>query len=208
VSRASASGNAPTKRGTSGTAAFSAGELILMPGSVGDLYRLVSGLVRLHAVDGAGYGVTLRYVKPGGYFGVEALTAQRRRYFAEAVTDSSAEPVEVERLTRQGLVELSTFLASSLEHMSDSLLRLAGKPLRARVAAVLLELVDSALAGTNAAGDSVIYLTHDDLAAAVGSVRETVTKVIGDMARSGALRAGYGKIMVLDQRLLAEMANA
>ena len=208
MSRASVGDNAPTKRGAAGTATYSAGELILMPGSVGHLYRLVSGLVRLHAVDGAGYGVTLRYVKPGGYFGGEARTARQRRYFAEAGTDSSAEPVEVERLTRQGLVELTAFLASSLEQMSDSLLRLAGKPLRARVAAELLELVDSALAGRNAAGDSVIYLTHDDLAAAVGSVRETVTKVIGDMARSGALRAGYGKIMVLDQGLLAEMANA
>src|SRR5690606_40742167 len=89
-----------------------------------------------------------------------------------------------------------------------SLLRLAGKPLRARVAAELLELSDSALAGRTADGEPVIHLTHDDLAAAVGSVRETVTKVIGELARSGALRAGYAKIVVRNRKLLSEIAGS
>jgi CRP-like cAMP-binding protein len=149
----------------------------------------------------------LRYVKPGGYFGEEVLTGRRRRYFAEAVTNSSVESVAVEKLSRQALLELATFLASSLDQMNRALLRLAGKPLRARIAAELLELSDSALAGRTDTGESVVYMTHDDLAAAVGSVRETVTKVIGDMARSGALRAGYGKIVVIDQAQLAELAG-
>ena len=190
-----------------GGSEYAAGEIILFPGAASGLLKLRSGLIRLHAVDQGGFGVTLRYVKPGGYFGEEVLTGRRRRYFAEAVTGSSVESVAVEKLNRQALLELATFLASSLDQMNRALLRLAGKPLRARIAAELLELSDSALAGRTDTGESVVYMTHDDLAAAVGSVRETVTKVIGDMARSGALRAGYGKIVVLDQAQLAELAG-
>lgn len=190
-----------------GGSEYPAGEIILFPGAASGLLKLRSGLIRLHAVDQGGFGVTLRYVKPGGYFGEEVLTGRRRRYFAEAVTNSSVESVAVEKLNRQALLELTTFLASSLDQMNRALLRLAGKPLRARIAAELLELSDSALAGRTDTGESVVYMTHDDLAAAVGSVRETVTKVIGDMARSGALRAGYGKIVVLDQAQLAELAG-
>jgi len=208
VTRASINGSAAQERGAVGNSEYAAGEIILFPGAADDLYRLKSGLIRLHAVDQGGYGVTLRYVKPGGYFGEEALTGQRRRYFAEAVTDSSASRVAVDRLSRQALQELAAYLAGGLEQMNRSLLRLAAKPLRARIAAELLELSDSALAGRTDSGESVVYLTHDDLAAAVGSVRETVTKVIGEMARSGALRAGYGKIVVLDQAQLAEIAGA
>lgn len=207
MTRASTNGTPRNQRGALGASEYPAGEIILFPGAASDLLKLRSGLIRLHAVDHGGFGVTLRYVKPGGYFGEEVLTGRRRRYFAEAVTNSSVESVAVEKLSRQALLELATFLASSLDQMNRALLRLAGKPLRARIAAELLELSDSALAGRTDTGESVVYMTHDDLAAAVGSVRETVTKVIGDMARSGALRAGYGKIVVIDQAQLAELAG-
>ncbi len=180
---------------------------MLYPGEPSALYRLRTGLVRLHAVDDAGFGVTLRYVKPRGYFGEEALAGKRRRYFAEAVTDSRAEVVEPNELDRRELTDLATALAASLQQLNGSLLRLAGKPLKARIAAELLELADSALAGHTDAGLSVVYLTHDDLASAVGSVRETVTKVIGELSRLGTLRAGYGKIVLLDRPALAAIAG-
>lgn len=187
--------------------AYTAGEIVLYPGEASSLFRLRTGLVRLHAVDRAGYGVTLRYVKPRGFYGEEALTGHKRRYFAEAVTDSTVEAVNVDDLGREELTELATALARNLDHMNGSLLRLAGKPLRSRIAAELLDLADSALAGRTDSGLSVVYLTHDDLAAAVGSVRETVTKVIGELSRLGALRAGYGKVVLLDRGALAEIAG-
>lgn len=199
---------ATVPRGGAGVEEYAAGEIVLFPGASSSLYRLKSGLIRLHTVDKDGYGVTLRYVKPGGYFGEETFTGRDRRYFAEAITDSEAERLEIGQLDRQGVLEVATFMAASLDQMNRALLRLAGKPLRARVAAELLELSDSALAGRTADGEPVIHLTHDDLAAAVGSVRETVTKVIGELARSGALRAGYAKIVVRNRKLLNEIAGS
>ena len=65
---------------------YNAGEVILFPGEPTHLYRVREGLVRVHTVDDEGNGLTLRYVKPGGYFGEESVRSIHRSYFAEAVT--------------------------------------------------------------------------------------------------------------------------
>lgn len=190
-----------------------AGEMVLSPGAPDHLYRLESGLVRLHSVDpddssgDALRSVTLRYVKPAAYFGEESLTGAIRWYFAEAVTRSTVSVLDPDGLERQERLDLERSLARSLDSLGRSLRRLARKPLRARVAAEVLELADSDLASRNTDGATVIAITHDDLANAVGSVRETVTKVVGDLVRLGAVRAGYGKLTVRDERVLRDVAG-
>lgn len=42
---------------------------------------------------------------------------------------------------------------------------------------------------------------------AVGSVRETVTKVVGELTREGLIAAGYGKIALLDVAKLGAVAG-
>src|SRR5690606_20309072 len=111
------------------------------------------------------------------------------------------EVVEPEALDDAEQRQLTERLALALDSMGRSLHRLAGKPLRSRVAAEILELSDSDLARHSSEGAAVVHITHDDLATAVGSVRETVTKVIGELVRLGAIRAGYGKITVRDSRV-------
>ncbi len=189
------------------TRQFGAKDVVLYPGAAGDLYQVSAGLVRVHTVDDDGFGATLRYIKPGGYFGEEALTGRQRRYFADAVTDSIVLAFDPRQLGAAELRALAVDLASAMDSMNRSLLRLAGKPLKARVAAELLELSDSALATRSAEGVATIRMTHDELAAAVGSVRETVTKVIGELVRAGALKAGYAKLTIRDARLLAQIAG-
>lgn len=191
---------------------FAAGENVLSPGKAGRLYRVESGLVRLYTVDPDDSNdtlrsVTLRYVKPRGYFGEECLTGAPRWYFAESVTPSMVSVLDPESLEESEQRELTRSLAASLDAIGRSLRRLARKPLRARVAAEILELSDSELASRGEDGAAVVWMTHDDLANAVGSVRETVTKVVGDLVRLGAVRAGYGKIIVRDGRMLREVAG-
>ena len=189
------------------TRSFRAGEVILFPGPSEKVYRVVQGLVRIHTVDDEGNGLTLRYVKPDGFFGEEAVQGLERRYFAEAITDTNVEVLEPSLLDADTFAQLSAHLAEAIERLYRSLYRLSGKRLKSRIAAELLELRDSALASQNAAGQAVVHITHDDLAAAVGSVRETVTKVVGELARSGAISSGYGKIALSDVGELESVAN-
>lgn len=196
---------------------YNPGETVLSPGPSTHLYRLESGLIRLHAIDTdegkadakgeVPRSLTLRYVKPGAYFGEEVLVAGERWYFADAVTRSSVSILDPADLDSDVRLALTDSLARSLDSVGRALRRLARKPLRARVAAEVLELADSDLATRGTDGATVVALTHDELAAAVGSVRETITKVVGDLVRLGAVRAGYGKLIVRDERVLREVAG-
>lgn len=183
------------------------GEVTLFPGNPDNLYRVRDGLVRIHTVDDEGNGLTLRYVKPGGYYGEEALIGLPRRYFAEAVTPSTVEVISPATLDPHESLEFTNHLVEAMERLYRSLYRLSGKRLKARIAAELLDLQDSALATSGAGGEAIVHITHDDLAAAVGSVRETVTKVVGELSRQGAIHAGYGKISLTDLETLRHIAG-
>lgn len=185
---------------------YDAGALLFAPGPADEVLHLVSGLVRLHALDEAGSGLTLRYVKPGGWFGEEAMAGRPRSLFAEAVTDVEVLHLPLQALGPQDRVAVVEHLADALDGLYRALPRLARQPLRARVAAELLDLSDSALATRD--GDRVaVRITHDALADSVGSVRETVTKVIGELSRAGAVDAGYGRVVVRDADRLRELAG-
>ena len=191
------------------TVTFKPGEVILYPGVPGPrdrVYRVLEGLVRLEAVDEEGNALTLRLVRPGGYFGEEALAGMERTYFAEAVTEVVAEPLPKEphpEEIRQVLLSLAQALSESYRRIE----RLATQRLKNRMAAAILELAETPLAHEGPEG-LVLRATHDELAAAVGSVRETVTKVIGELTREGYIRSGYGKIILKDIKGLKELAQS
>ena len=182
------------------------GAVILYPGKSDMLYRVQSGLIRVHTMDDEGNGLTLRYVKPGEFFGEEALAGVERHYFAEAVTDSTVDVINPALMNAEDNLEVTTHLVKTLDRAYDNIYRLVGKRLRARIAGELLELKDTALATQLQTGETMIYATHDELAAAVGSVRETVTKVVGELSREGVISAGYGKITLKNERALATIA--
>ena len=191
-------------------ARFSPGEVILYPGVPAPdepVYRLVSGLVRIQHVDEEGNALTLRFVRPGEFFGEEALAGLERGHFAEALTESEVEAIPVEALLKSEPRELVANLVAALAQGYERIQRLVTQRLKNRIAAALLELRSTALAQTDAEGRPVIRLTHDDLAAAVGSVRETVTKVVGELAREGHIKSGYGKITLTDIKGLEDLAN-
>lgn len=187
---------------------FKAGEVILYPGVPGPRetpYRVERGLVRLQTVDEEGGTLTLRFVRPGGYFGEEALFGLERVYFAEAVT-----PVELTPLSDPSPEELQALLAHLAQALSATyrrMVQLATQRLKNRMAAALLELAETPLAQEEE-GKVVLRATHDELAWAVGSVRETVTKVIGELVREGYIRSGYGRIILLDPHELRALAQA
>ena len=188
------------------TITYRPGSVILYPGKSDMLYRLQSGLVRIHTMDDDGNGLTLRYVKPSEFFGEESLSGLERSYFAEAVTDSTVDVMNPALLGPEENLEVTTHLVKIIARAYESIYRLVGKRLKSRIASELLELAQTALATQQPDGTTMIYATHDELAAAVGSVRETVTKVVGELAREGVISSGYGKITLKKTEALREIA--
>ncbi len=192
------------------TLAFAPGEVILYPGVPGPrepLYRVREGLVRIQHVDEEGNALTLRFVRPGEFFGEEALAGSERHYFAEAVTPTAVETYDPKNLSPELLNELTQRLVLALHQSYRRIERLVNQRLKNRIAAALLEFMETAVADRDPEGRPLIRLTHDDLAAAVGSVRETVTKVVGELAREGYIKSGYGKITLLDLKGLKDLAS-
>lgn len=192
------------------TLAFRAGEIILYPGNPGPrerIYRVESGLVRIQSVDDDGNALTLRFVRPGEYFGEEALSGGERRYHAEAATDTRIAQIQPDRLDPQETLDLAVGMARAISQTYDAIQRLVSQRLKNRIAAALLQLMDTPLAVQDKKGRAMIHVTHDEIASAVGSVRETVTKVVGELAREGLIKSGYGRIMLLDTEALDELAH-
>ena len=187
-----------------------AGEVLLYPGPTrptDPLYRVERGFFRLQHMNKDGGALTLRFVGPGGYLGEEVLTGRDRTYFAEAMTDAEVVPVPHQELDEEGRRELLIGLAEAIEDGYQRIRRLAGQRLKNRIAAALLELAETPLAKPGPEGSTVVRLTHEDLAAAVGSMREAVTKAVGELSRDGYLELGYGKIFIVDPEGLRELAR-
>ncbi|QRN78881.1 MAG: cyclic nucleotide-binding domain-containing protein, partial [Nocardiopsis sp. BM-2018] len=186
---------------------FARGDVLLFPGPPDGVWQLVEGLARIQTVDADGNGLTLRYVKPGEFFGEESLVGGRRGYFVEAVSPVTVTRWQVSELDETLRAALLEAFARTIPELYRALRRWSGKRLKARVAWELLALVDTPLASRDERGRSVVRSTHDDLAAAVGSVRETVTKLLGELQRGGALEAGYGKVTLIDPDALRAVAD-
>lgn len=181
------------------TLTFDPGEIILYPGvSTGkdSLHRVREGLVRLQSVDDEGNALTLRFVRPGEFFGEEVIAGGERTYFAEAVTDTKVDTLDPAQLSPQEMNQLVQALVGSLSQTYQTIQRISGQRLKNRIAATLIDLSHTPVAYTEKNGRVGVKATHDEIASAVGSVRETVTKVIGELTREGYIRSGYGKLVL------------
>jgi CRP/FNR family transcriptional regulator, cyclic AMP receptor protein len=196
----------PVYRSNMDTIQYRPGAIVLYPGRAEMIYRVKSGLIRLHTMDNEGNSLTLRYIKPSHFFGEEALAGLERQHFAESVTESSIEMFHLHLITPEIALSLTTCLAQALNQSYVTISRLATKRLRARIAASLIEMSETALGSITPEGHRQVYATHDELAASVGSVRETVTKVIGELSREGAIDSGYGKVILRDYEGLCSIA--
>jgi CRP/FNR family transcriptional regulator, global nitrogen regulator len=192
------------------TLTFDPGEIVLYPGtptSKDTLYRVREGLVRLQSVDDEGNALTLRFVRPGEFFGEEIISGGERTYFAEAVTETKVDSMAPTQLSAQELGQLVQGLAKALSQTYQTIQRISGQRLKNRIAATLLDLSTTPVAYTEKNGRTGVKATHDEIASAVGSVRETVTKVIGELTREGYIRSGYGKLILENPSGLQQLSR-
>ena len=106
----------------------------------------------------------------------------------------SASWVASEALWRNFFVQL---VAQRLESVMKVVDEVAFRRLDQRVAALILRLADM--------GNPVL-ITHQEIAAELGSAREAVSRVLEDLAAKGSIRSARGRIDVLDLKALEKAA--
>ena len=172
------------------------------------LFLVISGLIRvaLQSPDGRRFAVA--YLHEGDIAGLARLTGRRYPLSFETVTDCRllrlGEPEVKDLLERHP--EVGSAIARQLNRHIDDILHetalAAFGHVRQRVLRHLL-----ALAVIDPAGPIRCEITHQELADAVGSARETVTRTISELKTEGLLEGDHGALTIPDpERLRRELA--
>lgn len=185
---------------------FETGEVVFREGDGGDTCYIVrSGLARAVRQHSDGRSITLAHFGIGDIFGELAMFDEEPR----SATVDVIEEVEVvaipgrdmQRLMREYpeiAVKLIAALAQRLRATNERLARQSFQTVQSRVAAVLAQMVSAARSDSPGDGDVVIALTQADLAKLAGSSRESASRFLATLERSGVITQGRGRLTVHD----------
>lgn len=184
---------------------FAAGELLYAPPQpMETLFILKQGRVRIFRVSPDGRALTTAVLTPGTVFGEMLLLGQRMHdNFAEAldeVTVCVMSRADVQRFLLSDAriaARISEILGSRVSELERRLSDSVFKSVPQRLASTLCLLAEEEprrLLGRGVA----VQLTHEQLAALVGTSRETATKVLNEYAARGLVRLGRGRVDVVD----------
>lgn len=198
------------------TRRYRRGEVIFHQGDPGDsLHIIISGRVKISSPSESGVEAILTTLRPGEFFGSLALLDGAPRS-ASATAVEATETLILPRETFRRLVnespeirdhvfaELARELRRLTCHVEElHFLDIAGR-LAARLARMAEEQGSAAGAGTagtaGTAGEIRLEgpITQGELAAMVGSTRQSVNKLLGYLAEDGLIRQDRDAIVVLD----------
>lgn len=182
-------------------------ELVFLAGDRADtLYRLLSGMVRIVELLPDGRTITLRHVLPGDYFGEEALEGKRYRYAAETMTEAVVEGLDPKGMSHEALHQVARNLARQMRRVQAYEAHLQSGELRARIARYLLFLADTPASFRDEQG-LFVTASHEEIADATASTRESVSKILSDMRAGGLIATAYRKVYLLDLKALEQEAE-
>jgi CRP/FNR family transcriptional regulator len=190
----------------------------LLPGSMfyseGDMTRnfgLVGrGDIRVFKTASNGRELTLYHVRDGQPCLINLLCVVLDRgamasAVVEETTDAVIVPADVFRnlLTKSEAVRRFVFetAASRVVDILGLVEEITVRRMDARLASLLLRRAAEQRPNVTLVG------THDEFAAELGTAREVVSRVLKEMERRGAIRLARGRILVLDERVLASFAE-
>jgi len=175
---------------------------------------LASGRVAICNITHDGRKAILAFVEPGELFGELALFAPRDDdEYAEAVEASTIVLIprqEMNRLMEQhaevafGITKLMGLRRQRIERRLKYLLFRSN---RERLIHLLLELAEQYGKQVPEGVLLGIKLSHQELASIIGSTRETVTVVLGELQDEGKLQLGRRRIVLIRPQALADSVH-
>ena len=184
---------------------FSAGEAVELGGynCIGPLF-VIKGILRVYLLSADGREATIYRLRTGETCVLSAACILSAMTFdvqidAETDCDLIIIPTPVfAQLVDENLYVENFVYRSSTERLSDliqAVERMFFMTLRQRVAAFLID--ESA-----SSGDSTLSLTQEQLARAIGSAREAVSRTLKQLAQTGSIEVSRGGIHILDKSML------
>ncbi|HUF33179.1 MAG TPA: Crp/Fnr family transcriptional regulator [Acidimicrobiales bacterium] len=196
---------------------YRAGAVLFREGDApGAVHLLLEGRVKVHTVAPTGRELLLAFKEPGELLGeLAAIDDLPRSATASAVDDVRTSVVTAGRFRE--VAEARPGVAFQLLHGLSGELRAAGNDQLVRTDGTVTERVAARLLTLARRfdehdGPSVVVplrLSHDDLAAWTSTTRESVTRAMAQLRRSGAVVTRPGRVTVVDvEQLAAHTAGA
>ena len=181
-----------------------AGHDVFIEGDLVDaIALLISGVVRVYKIGETGREITLYRFGNGQSCILTANAILNQKTFpAVATVEKDAEAVMIPAATfrtwvnrydlwREFVFELLSQRLSSVMEIVDEI---AFQRMDVRVAALLL---------ARSRVQNPMRITHQEIAAELGSSREVISRLLEDFTERGLIRAGRGEVEVLDMEGLA-----
>jgi CRP/FNR family transcriptional regulator, cyclic AMP receptor protein len=159
-----------------------------------------SGLIRIFASSKDGRQASVAYFHPGdAYATLEMIPTGPANL--QALTESTLLMLDPDNLTR---------LVTENYSVSDAAIRIMGRELARLVRRISVrslgsmterlafDLLERASETQLREGDLVCRVTHEQLADSIGSTREVVSRIVGDLRRRGLLTTSPRQIRVTD----------
>jgi len=191
-----------------------AGEVFYTPQEPdGKLFILKQGRVRIYKME-ASSEFTLEVLEAGTVFGEVAFTPHRLRdAYAEATEPSvllAMERADVERLIRQKPqvgIRMISLLSERLRYYETRMEDVTLKEVPARLASLILFLIQSEGVQRPAEIGIPIRYTHEHLGTMIGANREAVTRAFGRLQDEGVIQMRRRFIYVQDVEALESAAG-
>lgn len=193
---------------------FAKGDVIYYAGDrPSGVFCLHQGIVKIYKVGDGGREQILRMAKSGDVFGYRSMiSGEPYDDYACAVADTHL--CFVPKNLFNGLLltnpelalKILELLSNQLKTAEHSILGLAQKSIRERVAEALLLLTDTF--GTESDGQTVaLKFSREELANIIGSVTESTVRALSDLKTEGLIELKRQRVAILDRKRLLEIAN-
>lgn len=186
----------------------SEGAQIFGPGHVPDsLLFLLDGTVRVSQSSDVGREIVLYRVEAGqSCVMTTACMLAHEAYLAEGIAETDVTAMALPKATFDALVSdapvFRDFILAAYAHRLTGLFKIiedvAFGRIDMRLAARLLEL---------SAGASEVTATHQALASELGTAREVISRQLHEFQRRGWLEQQRGRVRILDQGALSDLAT-
>lgn len=176
------------------------------------LFCVFDGKVKVSRTGSDGKEQIIRLAKQGDTLGYRSLI-ENSKYTASAVALDDTKACFIPASEFNHLIDSNVKVASDLMRMlaqvlgqtQDALVHLATKPVRERLAEALLLLKKTY--GREGEENFSIAISRDDLAAIVGTAKETVIRVLSDFKEEGIVSAHGSLITLLNPEKLLKISS-
>lgn len=179
------------------------GEFVYMPGDRADsVYVLKKGRIKLSVLAETGKEIAIDIIQPGEMFGEFALIDESVRSNMTQALDEVVILVFnkhdfLNLLNGQSKLALNyiRMVGDRRRRMEKKLLDITSKEVPTRICELLHELSANASPGGEP-HQSLIPLTHQDVASLIGASRQTTTSILNDLMRCGFIELGRGWVRI------------